>query len=294
MSGETEKTSIGSYLAFPGIILSGQAVGKTVRAGGPIKAIQELRADTQGFKKLNETLKNSGVDTFTRGTVLKENYEALQKAAKQSKKLSKLSLKDKFLNLFRKEKVTVEAYKEAKSAVDASAAEVKTLLKGGKEAEVLASTVKASSAGAVKTIGKNILREVKNPFTLGITALFVLPDVISKVIPTFKSEGFGAGMKELGKTTVKFGGELASFAVGSTAGTAIGAAIGSIVPGIGNAVGGFIGSLVGMAIAGKATDKVVTKITGEDKEAQNQQAQEQTAEQTESQVLQQPQLNLEA
>lgn len=87
----------------------------------------------------------------------------------------------------------------------------------------------------------------------------------------FTQGGFGEGLKETGKTAVKFGG----FA----AGAAIGSAVGSFIP----VVGTFIGGLVGGMIGGWLAEKVVGKSFTEKQEeaeaaaaAQNTQQQVQT------------------
>jgi hypothetical protein len=95
-------------------------------------------------------------------------------------------------------------------------------------------------------------------------------ELLTNVIPTFSQLGFGAGCKQLLKSTVKtaasIGGWAAGEAVGAEAGAAIGATIGSIVPGIGTAIGGAIGAVCGLAggfagsyLASKAADKICGK-----------------------------------
>ena len=96
--------------------------------------------------------------------------------------------------------------------------------------------------------------------------------LFGQVVPAFKNGGFGEGMKQLGKSTVKVGASTAGFVLGATAGKSIGAtiggAIGSAVPVIGTAIGAFVGGLVGDIVGGvigsAITNKVTNKIMGKD------------------------------
>lgn len=83
--------------------------------------------------------------------------------------------------------------------------------------------------------------------------------VVTDVVPAFqigKKEGF----KQLGKTAVKTGFEVAGWAAGTAIGGEIGAAVGSFCGPLGTIVGGAIGmacGFVGSFIASKIADKVV-------------------------------------
>ena len=87
-------------------------------------------------------------------------------------------------------------------------------------------------------------------------------ELLTNVVPTFSQLGVGAGLKQLGKSTVKVAAGTAGWLGGDAAGKAIGSAIGTLIcPGIGTAIGGFIGGflggMVGCSLAGRLTKKVV-------------------------------------
>ena len=88
--------------------------------------------------------------------------------------------------------------------------------------------------------------------------------LFTEIVPTFKTLGTGAGLKQTGKTVASVAAGAAGWTAGEVAGSAAGAAIGTaICPGIGTAVGkfvgGFIGGTIGMYFAGKAAKAVVGK-----------------------------------
>ena len=85
--------------------------------------------------------------------------------------------------------------------------------------------------------------------------------LFTEIVPTFKTLGTGAGLKQTGKTVASVAAGAAGWTAGEVAGSAAGAA--AICPGIGTAVGkfvgGFIGGTIGMYFAGKAAKAVVGK-----------------------------------
>ena len=88
--------------------------------------------------------------------------------------------------------------------------------------------------------------------------------LFTEIVPTFKTLGTGAGLKQTGKTVASVAAGAAGWTAGEVAGSAAGMAIGTaICPGIGTAVGkfvgGFIGGTIGMYFAGKAAKAVVGK-----------------------------------
>lgn len=89
-------------------------------------------------------------------------------------------------------------------------------------------------------------------------------ELFTNVIPTFQTLGAGAGLKQLGKSTVKVASGAAGWVAGDAVGKGIGAAIGTaICPGVGTAigtfVGGFLGGIIGSAVAGKAAKAITGK-----------------------------------
>lgn len=144
-------------------------------------------------------------------------------------------------------------------------AKVATQMANGSKFRALKNTLgitklsKATKELAVKS-GKfrGLLKGIKG--NLGFAAISFGIGVISDVIPAFQL-GADKGFKQLGKTTVKTGAEVAGWALGSAAGAKAGAAIGTLVGGpVGTVVGGLIGlagGFIGSYIASKAADTVV-------------------------------------
>lgn len=267
MSSENSKISITSLLAFPAVTTTIGAIGSVRRNGGVKNAIQAC--EIEKFKGLSKALEPIHKDVFSRSVALSQNYEKYRdlsktaaKAAKKAAKAQngKIPLLDKFLNLFRKNKVTpdtiIDAKNTALSQLDDS---IDILKKGG---EILETSTKTGFKNTAKTLFKN---EIKNPIVIVMTALELVPEFTGKVIPAFKNEGFMAGLKQTGKSLLKVGSNFISYAAGAAVGRALGATIGTIIcPGVGSAVGASIGDVVGSALIGSTATKVVDKITGED------------------------------
>ncbi len=116
-----------------------------------------------------------------------------------------------------------------------------------------------SKIGALaKGAGKSAWKCLKG--NAGFAAISLGMGIVSDVVPAFKL-GVGKGFKQLGKTVVQTGAEVAGWAVGSAAGAKLGAAIGSFCGPIGTAVGGVVGFLGGM-LGSFLFGKVAKKITG--------------------------------
>ena len=308
---QPQKSSFGStvagYAAFPAfstacIATSALKHGKSIKG-----AVKNMNID--GYKAINESLKNSGVDVFTRSEALALGHETykgfVKNDAKLAKKLAKLDkrglpLKEKFFNLFRKNKKTVadletkylNAYKDApenlanaKKAIkeagenfsEKTAKNLDDVLKvdGKKFGKIAQETAESATKTGVKGFGKyvknNFKRELSwkhGKFNIIMTALQFIPNVINDVIPTFKEKGFKEGMKSVGKTLVKAGTDLVSYAAGGALGRAIGAAIGTVIcPGAGSAVGATVGDMIGsMIVGGTATAKMEKALDGDKKE----------------------------
>lgn len=105
---------------------------------------------------------------------------------------------------------------------------------------------------------RGLMKGVKG--NLGFAAISLGIGIISDVIPAFQL-GADKGFKQLGKTTVKTGAEVAGWAAGSALGAKAGAAIGTCIGGpVGTVVGGLIGLIGGFAgsyFASKAADKII-------------------------------------
>lgn len=124
--------------------------------------------------------------------------------------------------------------------------------------EAVAKTASKGAGKVLKTAGKSLWKGLKG--NVGFAAISLGLGVVSDVIPAFKL-GVGKGFKQLGKTAITTGAEVAGWAVGSAAGAKLGAVIGSFCGPIGTAVGGVVGFLGGM-LGSFLFGKVAKKITG--------------------------------
>ncbi len=333
---QPQKSSFGStvagYMAFPAVSTTLTGISALKHGKGIKGAVKNMNID--GYKAINASLKNSGVDVFTRSQALAlghDTYKGFVKAdSKLTKKLAKLDkkglpLKEKFLNLFRKNKKTVgdleakylktyenapENLANAKKAIkeagenfsEKTAKNLDDVLKvdGNKFGKIAKETAegavktgaKASAKGFGKYVKNNFKRELSwkhGKFNIIMTAVSFIPNVLNDVIPTFKEKGFKEGMKSVGKTLVKAGTDLVSYAAGGALGRAVGAAIGTVIcPGAGSAVGAAVGDMIGSMVVGGTATSTMEKVLDGDKEeavqdqipqdqiAQNQIAQNQT------------------
>ena len=162
-------------------------------------------------------------------------------------------------------------------------------------------TAKATVKGFGNAVKGNFIKELgwKNgKFNYFMTALQFFPNVINEVIPTFKNEGFSAGLKATGKTIIRMGADLVGYAAGGAVGRAIGSAIGlgvscliPIIPkGTAMRWGGNIGDMVSSMIVGGTVTKSVDKVLGIKEETdvelvQNNAQQEVTTQAEQPQVL---------
>ena len=351
-----QKNSFGSTVmstaSLPAAMVAGSA-GIAIKAHGGIN--QAIKAqNSEAFKNLNKTLKNQGVDVFTRSQTLARGYNDYKDLAKASaranKKLAKfekkgkLSLWTRFKNLFSKNKVSEETLRNAKqqnseilSKADNALGDVAEIGLNQKTAETFDSAVKnidvseISKKGGIltdafefssknaakaaqeateqgfKTAAKgfgncfkqNLKEELgwKNgKFNYFMSLLQFIPNVKNDVIPAFKEEGFLAGMKALGVTTLRAAADLVGYSSGSAVGKIIGATIGNIIlPGVGSKVGAVVGEMLTSVVVGSTVTKGVDKLIGvkeEDETAQNetvQDAQNQEITQEQMQIAQAPQ-----
>ena len=254
MSSENQ-TSIGSnivsYVAFPALF-SAKHIKNAVKyyRNGDIDCLRDLQKNLKPLEK----------DTFKRNNILLKQYEELAAA-------QKLSLKDKFLNIFRKNKIKPDAEK------------IKQIKNGMKNTEELLKT--AGEAGFKNNFKTLFSNGLKDKFGIGITVACAIPDFIEKVVPKFKEGKIGEGIKETGKWAIKTGADFLSFVAGNALGTVIGSVL-IPIPGIGAAIGKTFFGMLGVSAMSKISSNVVDKVLGEDKKSeQNIQAtQEQSAQQT--------------
>ena len=236
-------SNIVSYVAFPALY-SAKHIKNAVKyyRNGDIKLLREL----------NNALKKEGCDVFQRSNVLLNQYETLTKA-------QKISLKDRFLNIFRKPKKGLPDAKEIQKIKD-----------GMKDTGEFLKTV---GEKGFKNNFKNLFKTgIKDKLGIAITTAFAIPEFIQKVVPKFKEGKIGEGIKETGKWAFKTGVDFLSFVTGNALGTVIGQVL-IPIPGIGAAIGKTFLGMLGVSAVGKISSKVVNKILGEKEEEQKQEQQ---------------------
>ncbi len=132
-------------------------------------------------------------------------------------------------------------------------------------------------------------------FNLVITAMTFIPNVIERVIPAFKEEGFGAGIKETGKVLIQAATDFVSCGLGGAIGRVIGGVVGLACPGLGVGVSvlSTIGDMAGSMLIGGKITKAVDKVIGADEETEEKLKEERIAKHAPQQNLaynQNPQL----
>jgi len=254
-------SKVASVAAFPVAMTALGGVKSVIRNGG-VKPALDSRF-VEGFRALN---KNLGGDCFSKGITLANNYNKysqLQKTATHLAKIAKkaeegkLPLKTRFFNLFRKDKVTADVFRANATKAQEVLTKAQESLKNGEQ--LIATTGEAVKTGFGHSVGNLIGKGLKDPVVWMFTALETMPEVIGKVIPTFKEKGFKEGMKETGKTLLKAGGNTATYVASSAIGRAIGSAIGFFVSkGSGNAcaIGGNIGSMIAVSLGNILKGKI--------------------------------------
>ena len=241
---EGSQNSIGStvvsYVAFPAL-LSAKHIKNAVK--------YHKNGDIKHLKNLSNALKEQGADCFQRNNILLKQYEELAKA-------QKLPFKEKFLNIFRKNKVTPDIEK------------INSIKNGMKNTEEL---IKTAGAAGFKNNFKNLFSTgIKDKLGIGITVALAIPDFMEKALPKFKEGKIGEGIKETGKWAIKTGVDFLSFVTGNALGTVIGSIL-IPIPGIGAAIGRTFFGMLGVSAMGKVSGKIVNKITGEDKKLEDNQ-----------------------
>ena len=128
-----------------------------------------------------------------------------------------------------------------------------------------------NTAAAGSSVGSACLNQFKAQGGPMMLVMEGATEAITNVYPTFKQLGAKAGMKQLGKSTVKTVASVGGWVAGAALGTKVGAAIGSIIPGAGTAVGAVVGaaigsicSLVGGIFGSRLAKKGAEKVVGKD------------------------------
>ncbi|MBR2525268.1 hypothetical protein IKE67_02260 [bacterium] len=128
-----------------------------------------------------------------------------------------------------------------------------------------------SSAAAKSPIASKCLNQFKAQGGGAMLVMEGATEVVTNVVPTFKKLGKKAGMRQIGKSSVKTVASVGGWVAGAALGTKIGAAIGSIIPGAGTAIGAVAGavigslcSLIGGTIGSRLAKKGAEKVVGKD------------------------------
>ena len=283
-------------LMFPAATEAGSVAFAIKRSNGIKGAIDAL--ELEKFKKLNTALKQGPKkDIFSRGLAMSnsyENYKDIYKTAKKAeKKLSKLTkkgdlpLKERFFNLFRKNKVDYKSLKKGAKEANLLASKnlsattkaidqgseitrdfVNSLQGTANAAKTATSAAKGGFKNTVKTLFK---KEMSSKFNLAITTLTTfVPNLVNKVVPAFKEEGFTGGIKELSKAVFQTGTDFVSYGIGGALGRTLGSAVGVIFGPVGAFVGGMFGDALGSIIVGGKVCEVVDKtLNPEEQETQS-------------------------
>ncbi len=246
------------------------------------KSTKLSKKAAKAAKKGKISLKDSFFNLF-KADGAKTTVEGLQKAsadaAKELGDVKKAVAQGKDVAHAAKSADAAKAVQKAQDALNGAqgAADVakaqKALTKAEKSAAKIATQgVETGLKGTAKRLVKT---ELTSKFNLAMSALTTfLPAVQEKVIPAFKQEGFGAGVKELAKATARTATDFVSYGIGGALGRTLGTAIGTVIcPGAGSAIGAMVGDAVGsMVVGGKICEKVDEVIGEKDKttdQAQN-------------------------
>lgn len=249
---------------------------------GSMWAYQNRKDLKGGFKKLAQDAKTqkdivnsaknkwAGANEITSKTKLQNIAEKAGKIDKKTKLPKNAALQTEVQKALKLGKNYADSLKtiEQKQAVEALKnynAKVATQVANGsklraiKNATGITKISKATKELAVKS-GKfrSLLKGVKG--NAGFAAISFGLGVLTDVVPAFTELGAEKGFKQLGKTALKTGFEVAGWAAGAAVGAKAGAVIGSFCGPIGTVVGGaigLIGGFVGSFIASKIGDKVV-------------------------------------
>ena len=222
------------------------------RNGGFSKAIESVKANNKVLENFASKL-DPDMDVFTKNHVIAKNYEEYTKAASQLQKLKKLEAKQaagKF-DLFNKRAKAIEKLKNDEQALNDT---VKNIENGTTAAKYKGVSLKSDVKGLFK-------EELLNPMNILFVGIGIVSRATSEVIPTFKEQGFKAGMKKLGSCIAKTAVDTVSNAGFSAVFRVLGSTALSFLGPVGRALGGTLGDMVGSIIS----SKIITKVFKEDK-----------------------------
>lgn len=219
-------------------------------------------------------LKNAADAALNNATTGKEALSAMDDALKSANKA--VETVEDGAKAVNGTKETVKNVEKAADAIDEAADITQTAAKGAKAVE----------NGLKGSVGKLFRTELTSKFNIAMTALSFIPNVIERVVPAFKEQGFGAGIKETGKVLVQAGTDLVSYAFGGALGRTVGTVIGTVIfPGVGTAIGAMLGDTAGSILIGGKITKAVDKVIGADEETEEKLKEERTAKQAAQEAL---------
>ena len=219
----TSKASIGNYALMPSVYVGVNMINNARYFKNPFNPLKDINVE-----KFKELTKGADFDTFQRAQFSSESFDTIRRANIDAKKVAKLEagklpLKERFLNLFRKNKITGQdiinkkglgkAKDNLKNINDAielgDAKKLQSTLEGIDEGYANAmnfiKNIK-SGQGAAKSFGSQVFSNFKKEFSFvkgnrlnaglnfAMTALQFIPNIVQKVVPAFKNNGFKAGM----------------------------------------------------------------------------------------------------
>ena len=263
----------------------------------------EKKGDLSFWTKIKNFFSKNKVDEETIRKTAQQNSQTLQKADNAIKGVVTEGLTKETAETFDSAVKNIDVSEIPKKGgilTDAFEFSSKNAAKAAQEATEQGFKTAAKGFGnCVKQNFKNELGWKNGKFNYFMTLLQFIPNIKNDVIPAFKEEGFWAGMKSLGKTSIRMVADLVGYSSGGAIGRVLGAAIGNIImPGVGSKVGAAVGDMLTSVVVGSTVTKGVDKLLGvkeEDEAMQNeatqieQLQQEQSQEQPQEQSQEQPQ-----
>ncbi|MBR5304710.1 MAG: hypothetical protein IKU37_07790 [Candidatus Gastranaerophilales bacterium] len=289
-------SGIGASLTLSAAMTGGFGSISSIKRNGFKGAIDAAKKNNDAVRAVFKDGANAA-DVFTRGIATAQNYEQISDARKAFEKLKKFENGDKITcwqkikKIFTQkdyEKINQTMFNEAKEKLTNAAGNgVEDLLKKGTD---VSGVVAKGFKGNMTSLLKNEASQKSNFVFAGLE---IISRFTSEALPTFKNEGFMAGMKATGKAVLagvaSWAGDVGLSLVFRT----VGATIGSFFGPLGAKIGDTIGTLAG----GVVSNNLVQKIFPTKEQAQElaseapqeiQQAQPQIAQQAQTQVATNP------
>lgn len=252
-------TGVGPSLAMSAAMTGGFGSISSVKRNGFKGAIDAAKKNNEAVRAVFKDSANAA-DVFTRGIATAQNYEQISDARKAYEKLKKFENGDKITcwqkikKIFTKKdyaKINQTMFDEAKGRLTNAAGNgVEDLLKKGTD---VSGVIAKGFKGNMTSLLKNEASQKSNFVFAGLEAI---SRFTSEALPTFKNEGFMAGMKATGKAVLagvaSWVGDVGLSLVFRTAGAAIGSFFGPL----GAKIGDTIGTLVGGVVSNNLVQKI--------------------------------------